>query len=189
MKQAGKLKYSVMLTSILAWLAVSSINCGGNAPDQPVAFSHETHAGKFGIDCQYCHTGVTHSAKAGVPSANVCANCHNFIAGTDESQKVEIKNLMDNYIRKEKSPDWVRVHNTPDFVRFAHAPHVKALLKEGKPTISACKECHGDVDHMKKVKQVRSLNMGDCVNCHRDFRDDHHYKDKGVTVSCSTCHY
>ena len=31
-----------------------------------------------------------------------------------------------------------------------------------------CSICHGNVGDMTKVKQVRPLKMGACVNCHRD---------------------
>ncbi len=188
MIKTGKAKQSFTMISLLAWLAVSSLNCGGGTPDQPIAFSHKTHAGEYGIDCQYCHTGVTVSAKAAVPSTNVCNNCHSMVGGSTPEQQAEIKKIKE-YIDNKTSPEWVRVHNTPDFVRFSHAPHVKALLKEGEPTISACKECHGDVTNMAEIKQVRRLNMGDCVNCHRDFRNEGKYKDHGVSVSCNVCHY
>ena len=43
-------------------------------PSQPVAFSQIT-CWKMGIECKYCH----HSAEnkhAGIPSTNVCMNCH-----------------------------------------------------------------------------------------------------------------
>ena len=45
-------------------------------PDQPIKFSHETHAGINGIDCQYCHDGARRSKHAVIPATNTCMNCH-----------------------------------------------------------------------------------------------------------------
>ena len=48
----------------------------GYQPTQPIAFSHKIHAGEQKIDCNYCHSGARHSKTSGIPSANVCMNCH-----------------------------------------------------------------------------------------------------------------
>src|ERR1035437_9009087 len=48
----------------------------GYAPQQPIAFSHELHAGVMGIDCRYCHTGAETTPHANVPALAVCMNCH-----------------------------------------------------------------------------------------------------------------
>src|SRR5687767_8720832 len=47
--------------------------------EQPVPFSHRTHAGGLGIDCRYCHTSVETSASAGMPPTKTCMNCHSQI--------------------------------------------------------------------------------------------------------------
>lgn len=65
----------------------------GYMPDQPIAFSHETHAGINGIDCQYCHDGARRSKHAVIPAANTCMNCHKAIEkgtqyGTQEITKI-----------------------------------------------------------------------------------------------------
>ena len=39
---------------------------------------------------------------------------------------------------------------------------------------------YGDVASMAEVKQVRSLKMGDCIDCHRDHN---------APTDCVTCHY
>src|SRR6202171_4318609 len=54
----------------------------GYMPDQPIAFSHEWHAGTLKMDCKYCHTSVEVSRHASVPSLNVCMNCH-MVVKTD----------------------------------------------------------------------------------------------------------
>ncbi|MBT8190286.1 MAG: c-type cytochrome [Saprospiraceae bacterium] len=73
--------------------AVSLGRQQGYAPDQPIKFSHETHAGLHKIDCQYCHDGARRSKHAVIPSANTCMNCHRAIKvgttyGTAELTKI-----------------------------------------------------------------------------------------------------
>lgn len=65
----------------------------GYAPDQPIQFSHQTHAGENQIDCQYCHDGARRSKHAVIPAANTCMNCHAAIQngskfGTAELSKI-----------------------------------------------------------------------------------------------------
>jgi len=48
-------------------------------PSQPVAYSHKLHAGKMGIECKYCHHSAEKSKHAGIPSVNVCMNCHAIV--------------------------------------------------------------------------------------------------------------
>ena len=132
------------------------------------------------MDCQYCHTGVTYSDKAGIPPLSTCLNCHMAIGYSNK----EVQKIHD-YVKKNKSPEWVRVHNMPDHVKFSHAPHIKALLKPGQPTKTSCVPCHGNVPTMKVVTQVKSLNMGFCIDCHRKEES----KMKGADTDCSTCHY
>jgi len=74
----------------------NAINLGrqqGYAPEQPIKFSHETHAGLHKIDCQYCHDGARRSKHAVIPAANTCMNCHKAIKvggshGTAELTKI-----------------------------------------------------------------------------------------------------
>jgi cytochrome c553 len=65
----------------------------GYAPDQPIKFSHATHAGLHKIDCQYCHDGARRSKHSIIPAANTCMNCHKAIKvgsqhGTGEISKI-----------------------------------------------------------------------------------------------------
>ena len=62
------------------------------APIQPIHYSHKIHAGENGIDCKYCHSSARVSKHAGIPSLNVCMNCHKSIAefqGSKDSTYVE----------------------------------------------------------------------------------------------------
>lgn len=49
------------------------------APQQPINFSHATHAGLQQIDCQYCHDGARRSKHSVIPAANTCMNCHRAV--------------------------------------------------------------------------------------------------------------
>ena len=74
----------------------SAINLGrqqGYQPEQPIKFSHATHAGTHQIDCQYCHDGARRSKHSVIPAANTCMNCHSAIKkgsqyGTGEISKI-----------------------------------------------------------------------------------------------------
>jgi mono/diheme cytochrome c family protein len=73
-----------------------AVNLGrqqGYEPDQPIKFSHVTHAGINKIDCQYCHDGARRSKHSVIPAANTCLNCHKAIKvgsqyGTQELTKI-----------------------------------------------------------------------------------------------------
>ena len=78
----------------------------GYKPVQPIAFSHKIHAGENKVDCQYCHSSAKHSKHSGIPSVNVCMNCHMNIAEVAEGTEVEYngvilrKNELDKEIQK-----------------------------------------------------------------------------------------
>lgn len=182
----AKVAAPILIIGAMAGLFFTPPKQVGYAPEQPIPYDHKIHAGDYGIDCQYCHTGVTVGKRAGVPSGNICNNCHGF---SPVGARIKSVQMLKKKYNAGETINWVKVHEMPNFVRFSHAPHIKALHKEGEPTKESCKTCHGDIANMPVVTQVESLNMGFCVNCHRDFRDDNHYKHKGVSVSCNTCHY
>ncbi|MBX7232300.1 MAG: cytochrome c family protein [Bdellovibrionales bacterium] len=163
------------LTTLVYALISNKVTVGynqGYAPEQPIPFPHDIHAGQYKIDCKYCHAQVEVSRHATVPSLNVCMNCHLGVKVRPEAQKW-IDQITAAY-NSGKSIAWQKVHLLPDFVKFNHAPHIKA----GK----ACQECHGPVETMKVMTQQESLSMGWCVNCHRQ-------PENNAPLNCSTCHY
>ena len=166
----------------------------GYQPIQPIHYSHKIHAGENGIDCKYCHSSARVSKNAGIPSLNVCMNCHKNIAefqGSKDSTYVEytkefytgeIQKLYDavgwdkatqKYTGKTKPVKWVRIHNLPDFVYFNHSQHVTVGGIE-------CQKCHGEVQTFEVMKQDQPLTMGWCINCHREtnvkVEDNGYYK-------------
>lgn len=65
----------------------------GYAPEQPIEFSHETHAGVHKIDCQYCHDGARRSKHSVIPAANTCMNCHSAITTGSKHGTAEITKI------------------------------------------------------------------------------------------------
>jgi len=181
-------QFLVLVTSILLLLASGYFVYGflmqvgvdqGYQPIQPIHYSHKIHAGDNGIDCKYCHSSARVSKNAGIPSLNVCMNCHKNISevaeetGTPEHSKAfydgEIQKLYDavgwdkagqKYTGVTKPVKWVRIHNLPDFVYFNHSQHVIVAGVE-------CQTCHGPVETLEIMEQFSPLTMGWCVDCHR----------------------
>ena len=100
--------------------------------------------------------------QAGIPSLNICMNCHNEqgIGKGEKYGEQAIGNLRKHYA-EGKPVQWIRVHNLPDHAYFNHAQHTAVAGLE-------CKNCHGQIDTMEVVQQVKSLTMGWCINCHRE---------------------
>lgn len=140
-------------------------------PEQPIAFNHTLHAGKMAINCQYCHSSAEKSKHAGIPTANVCMNCHKAVAEGTVTGKTEIAKIYEavgwdpdaqKYTGKEDPIKWVKVHNLPDHVYFSHAQHVAIGKIE-------CQKCHGPVDTKFDVaEQWSPLTMGWCIQCHNE---------------------
>ena len=203
-----------VVTSYKGWYALAAIGVETDyQPDQPIKFSHAIHAGTNGINCKYCHSGAEKSRNAGIPSPNVCMNCHKYVQSGAQYGKVEIQKIYDAvgwdptkaaYTGPGKAIEWVKIHNLPDFAYFNHSQHVVVGKVE-------CQTCHGPVQEMDVVKQFSPLTMGWCIQCHKDTEvkmDGNGYytelheemkkkygKDTKMTVDkiggleCARCHY
>ena len=165
-------KKAVLITAFILFILLLKIgfdfmmgigNIEGYQPEQPIAFSHKIHAGDNGMDCNYCHSSARSSKMAGVPSANVCMNCHASIKGADPDAKEEIGKIWNAFgldinedefdwdkLKAGQYPltpiEWVRVHQLPDLTYFNHSQHVNVGDLE-------CQQCHGDMQK-KTVGQV-----------------------------------
>lgn len=189
-KAFARNQFMVVLTTIVFILVGSYFVFGylmqvgvdqGYEPVQPIHFSHKIHAGDNGIDCKYCHSSARVSKTSGIPSLNVCMNCHKSISefqgdeGVDygnyspEFYTAEIQKLYaavgwdastQKYTGEEKPVKWVRIHNLPDFVYYNHSQHVSVAGLE-------CQTCHGPVEEMEVMRQHSPLTMGWCIDCHR----------------------
>lgn len=128
----------------------------GYAPEQPIAFSHALHAGENHVPCLYCHAGARSSRHAGIPSSSVCMNCHGLL----EKRTAALERVIEAAQLDRPLVSWVKVHNLPDFVSFNHSRHVRSGVQ--------CRSCHGAVEQMVRVEQVKPLTMGWCLECHRE---------------------
>jgi mono/diheme cytochrome c family protein len=179
--------FLLLASAYFAYGALMSVGVDqGYAPVQPIHYSHRIHAGASQIDCKYCHSSARESKHSGIPSLNVCMNCHKSIGEVAESTyqegmdeygidyNKEIQKLYaatgwdsdeQKFIGEEKPVRWVRIHNLPDLAYFNHAQHVTA----GN---IACQTCHGPVEEMEIMYQYSPLTMGWCINCHRETNVD-----------------
>jgi len=139
-------------------------------PSQPVAYSHKLHAGKMAIECKYCHHSAEKSKHAGIPSVNVCMNCHAMVHegpqyGTEEIGKLhkaagynknkQAYNLDEFGKRIEEPIVWNKAHNLPDHVFFSHAQHVHPNTAN-----IDCRQCHGPVQTytLGRVSTIDEVN-------------------------------
>jgi len=127
----------------------------GEAPEQPVPFSHKHHVGQLGLDCRYCHTSVEKSSFAGLPPTETCMTCHSQI-WTNASMLQPIRSSY----ATDKSIQWIRVNALPEFVYFDHSIHVSKGI--------GCTTCHGPIASMPLTYRAGTLYMSWCLNCHRD---------------------
>lgn len=207
------------------WYALKDIGVYANPkthleynPEQPIAFNHKLHAGDNAINCQYCHSGAERSKTAGIPTVNVCMNCHRGISKGPTTGTTEIAKIYEaagwdpekaQYNKPQKPIRWIKVHNLQDFVFFSHQQHVKVGKQE-------CATCHGDLKEMTTAKQVQPLTMAWCIDCHRKtevpgMKDNPYYEslhkklaekfknlpmdqrkftvDKMGGIECGKCHY
>ena len=182
-------------------------NQQGYAPAQPIAFSHQQHAGELQITCLYCHSGAERSPHVGMPAASTCMSCHRFVTAPMESMSAESKQareegrparrIISPELRKlydalglddQLQPDphksqrpiaWIKIHNLPAYTRFDHRAHVNAGVE--------CASCHGPVETMERVKQATDLSMVWCVQCHREQIGATHTP--ATLTDCATCHH
>ncbi len=187
-KAFAKNQFLVLVTSIFLLLASAYFVYGylmqvgvdqEYAPIQPIHFSHKIHAGDNEINCKYCHSAARVSKNAGIPSLNVCMNCHKSVSEVAETTATpeyskefydeQIQKLYtavgwdsetQSYTGKSQPVKWVRIHNLPDFVYFNHSQHVTVAGIE-------CQTCHGPVEGYEVQKQFAPLTMGWCIDCHR----------------------
>lgn len=138
----------------------------GSKPAQPIAFSHQIHIEKVGLECTTCHKYADKSPQAGIPAMSICMDCHKDVA----KDRPEIVKLTEYWNKKEPIP-WNKVHRQPWHVHFIHKRHIKAGFE--------CARCHGEVKAMTSVRKVRTLEMGWCVTCHRE---------NNAPTDCLTCH-
>ena len=138
-------------------------------PEQPIPFTHLIHVQEVGLQCSFCHDGVTIGPVANIPSIRLCMGCH-FDVATDRPA-IE---LLTSYWDRGEEPVWQRVYGftDEDHVRFKHAPHINRGVE--------CSTCHGEVQDMTVAEPVIEHTMRFCINCHEQ---------EQASTECGACHY
>jgi cytochrome c2 len=179
----------------LFFTAVKAMNLGRQQnyePEQPILFSHVTHAGVNKIDCQFCHDGAAKSKHAVIPATNTCLKCHKAIKvgseyGTQELTKIyasigydpQTNQFIENYNElsqedvKKIFTSWIAKQNQ-DFDDKAVNEQwdliVKSLTNELKPKVQGpimWKKIHNLPDHVY-FNHAQHVAVGklDCTECH-----------------------
>ena len=165
-----------------------------DSSDQPIQFSHASHAGPdLGLSCQDCHGFDGDGRFQGVPGIANCAGCHQEAQGTTDDERL----LVDRYVTPATEVPWLIYARQPVNVHFSHAAHVRLAG-------IACERCHGPHgagDRLRPFERNRlsgysrdiwgrsisrlrraeweGMKMADCQRCHRE---------RGASGSCLTCH-
>lgn len=214
----------IVVFQISAWLGMPLGIFGtvgfNEGPDQPIAFPHTTHVQTLGLDCTFCHRTVTSGAAASIPPVSLCMSCHKTVGdGNEEIAKLRQAHDQNNpidWVRVHRVPDHVHfiheahvnffsgskvvVEQVSDrsHIRLDEASKIKPGTEVGDrlevSSAETCVVCHGDVGAMAKVKQVRALKMGDCVDCHRsnsflEEATEERPERLFARTDCTTCHY
>ncbi len=192
---------------VLAWLSFTvvnrAINLGrqqGYQPEQPIKFSHKTHAGLHKIDCKFCHDGARRSKHSVIPSANTCMNCHRAIKvgstyGTAELTKIfasigydpTTDSYIENYDQLSNEEiekiytKWMR-----DQYMVAHgdfdALGETAVKRQWEDVVAALTHGEEDAKIQGPIEWVRVHNLPD----HVYYNHSQHVEVGGL--ECQTCH-
>lgn len=152
---------AIAVILLFAGIYMQNFRPAAFVPQQPVAFSHNTHVCKLGMDCVACHVGAFISPKAGLPPASACMNCHQHVLA--DSPLIEP-------IRRAADPGfpgytgmpvpWVMVNRLPGHAYFSHVAHVTRGV--------GCTDCHDDISRMDQVGASQNRGMKWCTDCHRN---------------------
>ena len=161
-----------VLAAILIEGCVSEVD---NDPGTP-RFSHALHVKDEEMECSVCHKTGTTAAKAGMPTAQSCMQCHEAIdAKKSEEHKAQHKQRSDSisdYV-VNGHPNWRYVTRISADTKFSHKAHADAKL--------ACNVCHKGIDDSKAVTPDLRVTKPQCLDCHTKMkvskRDD-----------CAFCH-
>lgn len=172
----------------------------GYTPEQPIKFSHATHAGIQQIECQYCHDGARRSKHSVIPAANTCMNCHKaikngsqygtaeltkiyasigydpntdkYIDGYDNMSRDDIKNVFTKWIANQAIENGADGDEAEEMVEDQWDGIVEALTNEET----------GDDKVAGPIEWVRIHNLPD----HAYFNHAQHVS--VGKVECQTCH-
>jgi len=126
-------------------------------------FSHNVHVEKVGVQCLFCHSSALRAPQASLPSLEKCMICHAAITVEGEEAEARVAQVVAAF-EEEARVQWPDVYKQPDFVYFSHRPHIANGV--------SCQTCHGEVQQMALVEKTVEMNMGFCLDCHRQEVDE-----------------
>jgi hypothetical protein len=175
MSPMGRVGVLIAVLSLFS-LAAFGLYTTQQPPEQPIEFRHDVHV-KLGVQCLYCHPGALRGPSPGLPTQTKCWGCHQQIGKTLTSERLLV---LVEYVESGEPIKWVPVAQVPDFVHFNHRPHIAAGLN--------CENCHGNLSEMEIAENPQVMNMGWCLDCHKERAGDDEEKRIKLT-DCGTCHY
>ena len=165
---AGRILLALAGVAILVAASVVGTEAQSTAkgPQQPVPFSHKTHAGLMQLACKQCHPNPDPGESMTIAATAVCMKCHASVK--PESPAIR---LLAAAAAAKREIAWKRVYEIPGYVRFSHRSHLTAGVK--------CQACHGQVAERDRLYREGDISMDGCMNCHIS---------QGVNIDCTFCH-
>ena len=158
-------RFLVLLASV-AFAQVPEPKIVRPAPEQPLPFSHKTHA-SVGLKCAECHSIPEPGDVATLPATGTCMKCHVVV----KKDSPYIAKLAE-FHREGKPIPWAPVYRVANYVSFSHKTH---LAVEGV----TCQTCHGPVEQRDELRREKDISMAGCMECHRA---------KRASTDCTLCH-
>lgn len=168
-------------------------------PHQPIKFSHKLHAGELGVACVYCHTGVSQSKHATIPSPSTCMNCHKAVKEGPTYGKAEIAKIYasigwdpnkDVFIENYASQPFEEVAKVYETWLGGMNDDYRAVEKFVQKPIDWV-QIHKLPDHAY-FNHAQHYNVGgiECKNCHGEVEKmEEVYQYSPLTMGwCINCH-
>ena len=157
---------------------------------QPIQFNHAIHADNAGMSCEDCHSVMEDGRFTGLPSTQMCLDCHTWSSRQNEDNAQETA-FLEQYVTEDDELkaeiSWYVYSKQPDCVFFSHVAHVE----KGGLECSACHGNHGESTSLRPYYENRltrysrdvdaHMKMSDCADCHAK-------SDKHENNACFVCH-
>lgn len=160
---------NTFLIFLFLLVTVSLFISWSGKPPQPIKYNHKIHIEEAGLTCTDCHQYVEETPVAGLPTIEVCLECHEeaLTENPEEAKLIKIAN-------SSKKIFWHKVNIMPPDVYFSHRRHVGLAKIE-------CEKCHGKMEQMTSPPQKPAINlsMKFCMNCHKEVEAEN---------DCLACH-
>jgi hypothetical protein len=159
-----------LIVTAMIILSIGEIGAQSSSKVQIVIdYNHNKHVEEIGLDCSNCHQYYTKLPSAGLPTNEICMECH-YEQITDSPEEAKLL----EYINRDEQVPWRPTSQVPEHVYFSHKWHVVLGKLE-------CSECHGQMEKLTRLprKQVIPLTMKFCIKCHEK---------NSISTDCLRCH-